>query len=249
MDIGKNHLVIPAVVLAGMFLLASCSAPQPDDKGRDSVDPATTATSSLGMSSQEDQTARKANIAAVASGVSYDFLPQHTNDELAKAADVVTTGVIVKIQDGPVYGRFDDDFSDMGTVVLTIKAHKVAKGDVSEGDNLNLVMYTSALSELDAWNNAFPEGSNVAVYLTKMRTEAPTDPTESGIDVRGLERFGDADLYATGAQGFAVQVEGNAIYWPWTDVTREGAIEEALPGGTAVGVLTEQEASRINVED
>ncbi|MCK2030443.1 hypothetical protein [Microbacterium galbinum] len=230
--------ILPVAALSTALLLTSCSTPQ-GIAASTAAAPASTTTS-----------ATNAEIVnALTDGISYDFIPHDSNEELAETADVVASGSVVKIQSGPTYGRFDDDFSDMATVVVTIKPLKVAKGDVSEGDELNLVLYASAYSDLDAWSKAFPEGTGVAVYLTKMSSERPTTPEESGIDAKGLEAFAGIDLYATGPQGFAVQTEGNTIYWPWTDVTREGSIEEALPGGPAVGVLSDEEAARVDGED
>lgn len=230
--------ILPFAVLSAALLLTSCSTPQ-DIAASTATVPSSTTTAATSTEV----------VSALTDGISYDFIPHHSNEELAESADVVASGSVVKIQSGPTYGRFDDDFSDMDTVVVTIKPLKVAKGDVSVDDELNLVLYASAYSDLDAWNKAFPEGTGVAVYLTKMSSERPTAPEESGIDAKGLEAFEGIDLYATGPQGFAVQTEGNTIYWPWTDVTREGSIEEALPGGSAVGVLSEEEAARVDVED
>lgn len=230
--------ILPIAALSAALLLTSCSTPQ-DIAASTAAAPASTTTS-----------ATNAEIVnALTDGVNYDFIPHASNEELAETADVVASGSVVKIQSGPTYGRFDDDFSDMATGVVTIKPRKVAKGDVSVDDELNLVLYASAHSDLDAWSKAFPEGTGVAVYLTKMSSGRPTTLEESGIDAKGLEAFEGIDLYATGPQGFAVQTEGNTIYWPWTDVTREGSIEEALPGGPAVGVLSDEEAARVDVED
>ncbi|MFK0403142.1 hypothetical protein ACIQTT_12480 [Microbacterium sp. NPDC090225] len=229
---------VAVAVVVGTIALWPSSAPE-------ALTPTPTpATASTGTSATSSDAMR-----ALADGTSYDFIPHHSNEELAETADVVVSGSVVKIQPGPTYGRFDDDFSDMETVVVTITASTVAKGDIAEGAELNVVLYTSAHSDLDAWNAALPEGTGVAVYLTKMSSERPAVPEDSGIDAEGLEAFEGIDLYATGPQGFAVQTEGNTILWPWTDVTRDGSINEALPGGSAVGVLTAEEAAKVDVED
>lgn len=45
----------------------------------------------------------------------------------------------------------------------------------------------------------------------------------------------NAQVFSVYAQGFALQVAQGKLYWPITEISHDGTIDDALPDGTAHG--------------
>lgn len=177
--------------------------------------------------------------------VSYDYNPVYSNAELAKGSDLVLKGTIGKISDGPQYGRFDDEMSDISSVVIELHPQSVYKDDAqdaSRGQSIYVVTFTSAGVGSEEWMRALPDGTPVVFYGEK-GTNPPAEP--QGIDVRNHDagRPAGAPLYVMGVQGLAVATGGDTVVWPMSGVTRKGKLEQALPDGDLVGTQLPGEGS------
>ena len=170
--------------------------------------------------------------------MSFDYDLVASNKDVADLSDVVVSGAMVEALAGPQFGKAGDDdgLSNIQSVVLQVRADDVVKGQVKPGESLYLVVYAPDGVDAEAWNEAVPAGTAVVVYATRSPDEAP-EAGPAGIDPIDWRagRPAGAALHVPAVQGLVVQVDGGTLYWPLTDVTRDGVIRDALPGGDAVG--------------
>ncbi|MFT4231421.1 MAG: hypothetical protein QM606_01405 [Leucobacter sp.] len=166
-------------------------------------------------------------------GLSYDLELIPSNKELAAISDIVATGTVVGVADGPQYGRFDDEFSDLTSVVIEIKADEFAQGATDSGE-LYVSMLSSPELSIEEWSRAYPSGAKMVVYAEE---SAPGSP-DKGLDTQDWAsgRPEGAALYIPHPQGLAVQTSEHQLLWPLTGVTRAGTLRDALPSGDALGI-------------
>lgn len=157
------------------------------------------------------------------------------NREMERLVDVIVLGTVGAVRDGALYGTFEDDFSDINSVVFELKVERVIKGEVRPGEAVYFpLMVPDGLFAAD-WQKAIPEGTPMVAYLENL--PAPTPGEQSGIDVKG---YGagmpeNAQVFNVFPQGFALQVAPGTLYWPISEVSHEGTLEDALPDGPAHG--------------
>ncbi|MFD5598541.1 hypothetical protein ACFWHR_00660 [Leucobacter sp. NPDC058333] len=173
-------------------------------------------------------------ISAAGDSVSFDYEPVTSTKELAAMADVVTTGTVVGVQDGPKYGRFDDEMNDISSVVIEVRVDKTVQGEVA-GSSVYLSMLSPDATTLDDWNRAYPTGVGVVAYATRSPEGAQGATGEIDTEKWQAGRPEGAALHVPLVQGFAVQVDEKHLLWPLTGVTREATLRDALPDGPAVG--------------
>ncbi len=71
-----------------------------------------------------------------------DYEPIYSNAEVAKMNDVVFTGVVAGAQQGPEFGNFSDEMTDMSTVVLEVHPTRVVSGELNSSKPAYLVLRT-----------------------------------------------------------------------------------------------------------
>lgn len=218
---------LTAGVLTGLLALTGCGGVE---------DLPTSTASTPTFTSHTGADTWRATFGVTPGGVG-DFVNYSSTEELASACkDVVVKGEVGEIRDGRQLGRFDDTFPDIKTVVIPVRITTVAKGDVRPGDLVHISQMTSDGVDASTWQQALPVGTPLVAYLTRTTDEHVGEGT--GIDVKDF-RAGlpdGADLYVSSPQGFALEDGDSALYFPFTDVKRPGTLNDALPGGPALGI-------------
>jgi hypothetical protein len=166
--------------------------------------------------------------------LSLNYEALSSNALVAKDFDVVIVGQVRDIKGGPEFGRFDDEFSDIPTVVVEVTASKIVQGDADE--SVYFALWSAPTTGVDEWLKALPAGTDVVLYADVLPN--PQRSTGSGeIDSQGWTegRPADEPLYVPHVQGFAVMTEVGELYWPLTGVTSADELSSALPDGSALG--------------
>ena len=176
------------------------------------------------------------NISILYEGMYADYEhPQRPEDIEIYASDI-TTGTIISITDGPVFGRFDDDFSDINSVIIAVQLNQIIKGSNNIGDVLYVFQYNPLRKPINQWSEALV-GLETALY-----TAVSPDPTQESTDNNGIDvdnwfvnRPRESNLHIIQMEGMILQISDNTLYWPQTGVSKTGTLVDTLPGGHLVG--------------
>lgn len=166
--------------------------------------------------------------------LSFNYDALSSNALVAKDVDVVVVGQVRDIKGGPEFGRFDDEFSDIPTVVVEVAAGRTVQGDADE--SVYFTLWSAPMTGVDEWRKALPAGTEVVLYADVLPNPQPS--TGAGeIDTQGWTegRPDDEPLYVPHVQGFAVMTGAGELYWPLTGVTSGDELSSALPDGSALG--------------
>lgn len=168
--------------------------------------------------------------------IAFDYDDVQSNDELAQLSDAVFSGRVVRIKNGPQYGKGGDGLTEIRSVVVEVQVTDVVKGSVDRGRSAHVVIYAPVGVDAARWRSELPEGTRVIVYATESGAD---DRPGNGLDTidASAGRPAGAPLYVPAVQGFTVELPDGTLYWPLTDVVRKDDLAAALPGGDAVGNL------------
>jgi hypothetical protein len=174
-------------------------------------------------------------IASALPGLSLDYEVSRSTEELAKKADIVAIGSVAGIADGPRYGRFDDELTDIGSVLVQLRPTDVVQGEAKADLYVSLIAPAGVTAE--SLSGVLPNGTNVVVYASRS-AEPGADPSAAGIDVDEWQKGRPAGepILVPLAQGFIVEGRDGGLGWPLTGATATASLEDALPGGPVVGI-------------
>ncbi len=165
-----------------------------------------------------------------------DYIGASTNEELAQRSDLVISGEIVGVNEGPTWvsGVGDGQVFSTSMVLVVSNAH-VASGALEPNNDGFVYIVTPGTNEsVSNVRIAFPPGMKVVAYLVSPPTNEveeqmqPVDP--------GAGRPAGQAAYMVGPQSLVMQHPGSShVLWPILGEMRIGHIQDALPGGPLLG--------------
>jgi len=226
-----------AAVLSSMMVLTGCASASPV--------PATVVAASTPPATKfETESPESAAIAEIFSGLLVDYDTLESTRSIEAISDVVITGKVDDVHSGPVFGRPDDDFGDITTVVITISDVTVVSGELPAGTDGNVYLNVLAPNGADRSNflEAVPRGTELALYALQYQGDGGM-----GVIKEADGRPEGQPLYISAhPQGLAIKTmftdpsrsNLSEIVWPFTGTVDQIDLAEALPGGTATGADT-----------
>lgn len=163
-------------------------------------------------------------------GVTFDYDPFHSTEELAAVSQVVFQGTVEGIREGRAGIGAD-------SVVLILHADTVVKGELPPGNygNVYLELPGSGSPDPSYYTKALPKGALVVAYLVPASDGTPRAGTDATIDNPEAGRPDGQSLYLPAApQGFALQVGEQDVVWPLIGARAPGEIADTLPGGNLI---------------
>lgn len=181
-------------------------------------------------------------------GFNGDMIFFKSNRELAEHSDAVVMGAVGLIRDGAQYGNFDDGFPDIKSVVFELKVDKVVQGELRPGEAVYFRMPVPVGLNAAMWQEAIPVGTPMVAYLSVLKSSSAG--VEPGFQVKnpGEGIPVNAKVVSAFPQGFALQVAPGQLYWPFSEVSHQGTLEDVLPDGPAhgspVSMITETDSPK-----
>jgi len=185
-----------------------------------------------------------AGIAEIFSGLLVDYDPLESTRSIEAISDVVINGKVDDVHSGPVFGRPDDEFGDITTMVITINDVTVVSGELASGNNGNVYLNVVALNGADRSDflEAVHRDTELAFFALHYQGHG------------GMGVINEADgrpqaqpLYIS-AHPQALEIKTifsdpsrsdlSGIVWPFTGTVLPTDLVEALPGGSAIGADT-----------
>ena len=171
-------------------------------------------------------------------GLSYDYSPVGSPNELAKLSKVVVSGTVAKVQVGRTE-KFpgNDEAKGSTSIVLVLANAKAAAGELDAGDDgtIYIEIPDPGHPDDDYYNKAFPVGASVVAYLLRAPEGLPIEGSDVAIEDPNAGRPQGQPLYMTAnPQGLAIQFGAEDIVWPLIGAQKPGRISETLPGGELI---------------
>lgn len=94
-------------------------------------------------------------------------------------ADVIVLGIVSAVRDGAQYGNFEDEFSDINSVVFDLKMERVIKCEVRPDEAVYFPLMVPDGIGVAVWQNAIPAGTPVVAYLQAQQAPTPREPPGS----------------------------------------------------------------------
>lgn len=178
---------------------------------------------------REDDTLRAFN------GLSYDYDPVDSPDELAKSSELIISGTVTGVREGrTTYAPKNDKYRGPTSIVLTVNGAQAVQGKLPSGSdgNIYIELLNPGRKAPAAYDKAFPSGSSVVAYLDPAGDGEPREGVDVAInDPRAGRPDGQALYLPASPQGLSLQVGDHDVVWPLIGVTKPGKGSDALPGG------------------
>lgn len=216
----KRNLATAAGLVLGAVLLAGCAA-------------ASAPASEPEASYREDDTLGSFY------GLSYDYDPVRSPDELAKLSDLVISGSVTGVREGrtTTFPK-NDTIKGSTSIVLAVKSTQAVRGELPSGNDGNIYIELSNPGQKDpaAYDKAFPVGSSVVAYLVPAGDGQPREGVDVAIENPEAGRPDGQSLYLpANPQGLSLQVDDRDVVWPLIGAQKSGKIADAFPGGDLIG--------------
>lgn len=164
---------------------------------------------------------------AAFAGLSYDYDPFRSPEELAAASHVIIQGTVEGVREGRTG-------TGVHSLVLIVNTGSVVKGELPPGNdgNVYLELPGSGSPDPSYYTKALPRGAAVVAYLVPAGDGTPREGTDARIDnpVQGRPA-GQALYLPAGPQGLILQVGDQDVVWPLIGERAPGKITDTLPGG------------------
>ena len=175
---------------------------------------------------------------AVFRGLSYDYDPARSPDELAKLSKIVVSGTVAKVQAGRTE-KFpgNDEAKGATSIVLVLADAKATAGELDAGGDgtVYIELPDPGHPDSDYYSKAFPAGAFVVAYLLPAPGELPLEGSDVAIEDPDAGRPQGQPLYLpANPQGLAIQFGAEDIVWPLIGAQEPGRISETLPGGDLI---------------
>ena len=159
-------------------------------------------------------------------GVSYDYNPFHSTEELAAASQLNVQGTVEGIREGRTG-------TGLHSVVLILHIGRVVEGELPRGNNGNVYLELNGANSSDPlyFTKAFPKGAAVVAYMVPAWDGTPSEGTDATIDNPKAGRPDGQALFMSPPQGLVLQVGDQDVVWPLIGERAPGKITETLPGG------------------
>lgn len=163
-------------------------------------------------------------------GITFDYDPFHSTEDLAAVSQVAIQGTVEGLREGR---------TGIGTrsVVLILHADTIAKGELPPGNdgNVYLELPGSGSPDPSYYAKALPKGALVVAYLVPASDGRPREGTDVRINHPEAGRPDGQALYLPAApQGLALQVGEQDVVWPLIGARAPGKIADTLPGGNLI---------------
>ena len=171
-------------------------------------------------------------------GLTYDYDPLRSPDELAKLSKIVVSGIVAQVQAGRTT-KFpgNDEAKGSTSIVLVLANAKVITGELDAGGDgiVYIELPNPGRPDSAYYNKAFPTGASVAAYLVPAPDGLPTEGIDVAIEDPNAGRPQGQPLYLpANPQGLAIQFGAEDIVWPLIGAQEPGRISETLPGGDLI---------------
>ncbi|MDQ0820375.1 hypothetical protein QFZ79_002667 [Arthrobacter sp. V4I6] len=163
-------------------------------------------------------------------GVSSDYNPFHSPEEIAAASQVIVQGTVEGVREGRTGTGID-------SIVMIVNIQGVVQGELPRGNdgNVYLELPGSGSSDPLYYAKALPEGAAVVAYMVPAWDGTPSEGTDATIENPNAGRpDGQALFLPAGPQGLVLQVGDQDVVWPLIGEWAPGKIADTLPGGSLI---------------
>jgi hypothetical protein len=159
-------------------------------------------------------------------GISHDYNPFHSPEELAAASQVIVQGTVEGVRKGRTG-------TGLRSVVLIVHTDRVLKGELPQSNDGNVYVELRGANSPDPlyFSKAFPTGAAAIAYMVPAWDGTPSEGTDATIDNPNAGRPDGQALFMTPQQGLILQVGNHDVVWPLIGERAAGKIGDALPGG------------------
>lgn len=162
-------------------------------------------------------------------GVSSDYNPFHSPEEIAAASQVIVQGTVEGVRKGRTG-------TGLRSVVLIVHTDRVVKGELPRGNDGNVYVELRGANSPDPlyFKKALPKGAAVVAYMVPAWDGTPSEGTDATIDNPNAGRPDGQALFMTPKQGLVLQVGDEDVVWPLIGERAPGKIVDTLPGGDLI---------------